>query len=293
MASHSYTFGKKLQFLAESVGNLHLAARNVCPSCASRRSEVVARKYLVTSLRRCGSCQILFRAPTTSPASMAKFHSSRYRQGTVTDIPSEEEIEILKKRQFRDSFMDYSDYIKVLKALGLAPASTILELGCSWGYGCWQMQQEGFSVIGVEVSPDRASYARTHMGIDTRLPDNLPKQSCDVFFSSHVLEHIPEFSKFRRMAWEILKSGGYFVAVNPNGCLARRAIDTTGWTSAWGFIHPLLFDDQFFRKEFGANVQYMGTDWRQLAHGDLAEAIQSGRNGRLDGSELIIVARKG
>src|SRR6185503_5040907 len=131
-----------------------------CPCCGSSGSTVVSRKYLVTALRRCHNCALQFRTPTTSEKESYSFYQAEYAQGFTTEMPSAEELEMLKQKQFKGTDRDYSRALRILSALGCRPGMRLLDYGCSWGYGSWQFAQAGYEVAGFEISAPRCEYAR-------------------------------------------------------------------------------------------------------------------------------------
>lgn len=145
----------KLQYLIKCASLSMDPSRMICPSCGGKASTIVARKYFFTALRRCSNCKLLFRTPTTNAEENAAFYQKDYSQGFTTDVPSDSELEILKSTDFKGCAIDYSNYIAVLEALGVTTGQRILDFGCSWGYGSYQLQQHGFSVTAFEISEPR------------------------------------------------------------------------------------------------------------------------------------------
>ena len=125
----------RLKYFLTSLGLTLLRARVCCPSCGSDAGELVARKYAVTTLRRCSQCRLLFRAPTTSANRQAVFYQRDYRQGFTTDLPGEELLKRYLDAEFRGTEKDYSPYLRVLDAIGANKGQALFDLGCSWGYG--------------------------------------------------------------------------------------------------------------------------------------------------------------
>ncbi len=216
-----------------------------CPSCGGRPEKVIDRKYLVTTLRRCSGCRLLFRAPTTSAREYARIYQREYRSGITTTPPSSKGLENLQKTGFRGSGKDYGEWIELLFALGCRPGRRLLDFGCSWGYGSWQLSRAGFAVDGYELSRPRADYARRNLKVNIVDPFRLPDSSYDIFFSSHVIEHVPSVSDLLALAVRLLRPGGLFVAFTPNGDEARRRRDPAGYRRIWGYVHPQLIDADF------------------------------------------------
>ena len=130
---------QKVRYLLRAVIHLALRQNLDCPNCHSRSSEVVDRKYLFTTLRRCPSCQLLHRIPRDSTGQGKTFYQAEYRQGFTTDMPEDEALQKLLVNKFRGGPRDYQPYLELLAKLGLNKGASLLEYGCSWGYGAWQL----------------------------------------------------------------------------------------------------------------------------------------------------------
>ncbi|RLA51979.1 MAG: hypothetical protein DRR42_08870 [Gammaproteobacteria bacterium] len=208
---------------------------------------------------------------------------------TVTEL--KEYIDI----GFKGTPRDYTKYLSVLDSLSVAPSSHILEFGCSWGYGSWQLARAGYSVDAIEISGPRGEYASTQLGVSVLKDLENSEDSYDVFFSSHVLEHVPSLRKVIESAFKVLNPGGYFVAVTPNGSNAYRLANPKSWNSLWGDVHPIFLDDEFYQMEFG-DSPYCLASVDGSAHFIKAWVEQNGGHqevGDTSGEELLIIVKKG
>lgn len=254
-----------------------------CPSCRHTGTECVARKHLVTELRRCNRCRLLFRAPTVRADESRRFYQETYSQGFTTEVPDHATLTGLLARGFRGTEKDYSHYLSVLDALGVRPGAKVFDFGSSWGYGTWQLQRHGFDVEAFEISARRAEFARQKLGLSVRheLPE--PTRTFDVFFSAHVLEHVPSVSASISYGLAMLKPGGIFVAFTPNGSDPFRRAKPWNWMKAWGLVHPNLLDDRYYKNAWGMHVHLLASspysieeirrwrvDFRDRTVGDLA-----------------------
>src|SRR5262249_14958808 len=140
----------RIAYFHRSVAAQFAKARFNCPSCGSALSSVVDRKYLITQLRRCGNCQLMFRTPTDDPANNLLFYENEYTQGFTTDLPSDAALADMKQLNFAGTEKCYSYYSGVLIQLGMKPGSSVFDYGCSWGYGSYQLSQAGFEVVSFE-----------------------------------------------------------------------------------------------------------------------------------------------
>lgn len=245
---------RQIQFKAEYFWNslLKIVTRTelACPSCGCRQSSLVKRKFLVSSLRRCLACMLLFRRPTSSEHESIAFYQQKYQQGFTTNMPASHERQHLKNTLFKGSEKDYSHYIKVLKALELKPGAKLLDYGCSWGYGSWQLQRAGYAVQSYEISRPRCEYARRYMGVAATWDTKELEEHVDIFFSAHVLEHVFTVQDVISLAMKLLKPGGCFIAFTPNGSKTYRKANPWQWQRSWGLVHPNLLDDEYYRLVF-------------------------------------------
>jgi len=284
---------KNVDYLLGSAAKRLRGEGGDCPSCGGQESDAVSGKFIVTQLRRCADCRLLFRSPTTSVAENAEFYQRRYEQGFTTELPPESELKSLVANRFRNTEKDYGRFVEILLALGVRKGARLLDFGCSWGYGSWQLAQAGYHVESFEVSIPRGDYARERLGCTVHSDLATVDGAFDVFFSSHVIEHVPSVKAALEFADAHLHEGGTFLAFTPNGASAHRDRDPKGWQQSWGNVHPNLLDDQFYAHHFAGRRLLLGSDPYDL------EGIRSWAAGDprstttldLSGGELMCVMR--
>jgi len=279
-----------LRYLLSCIGK-HLAGGHArCPSCGVGKGVILSRKYLVTALVRCQGCALLYRVPTTSEAENRRFYQVEYQQGFTTDLPDNEALVRLTDTAFKDSGKDFSPFIAVLRAAG-ATGGRLFDYGCSWGYGSWQFARAGYAVSALEISRPRRDFARDRLNV--QCCDRIPIESSqDVFFSSHVLEHVPSVAATVEAALGCLKPGGLFVAETPNGSEALRVRDPGQWDRYWGAVHPNFLDDVYWRRRFAGCPLYLGSPPYDLD--SIARWRREGgcTIGDLSGLSLLAISRK-
>jgi 2-polyprenyl-3-methyl-5-hydroxy-6-metoxy-1,4-benzoquinol methylase len=185
--------------------------------------------------------------PTTTAAENASFYQSEYEESITTELPDERRLEELREENFASLSTSYLPYIEVLRALGARPGHRVLDFGCSWGYGSHQLRESGFDVQAYEISKPRAAYAAANLGVQTVEIEAIEPGGFDVFFSAHVIEHVPSVEGMLELGERALKPGGLFLAFTPNGSAERRQSDPMGWHRSWGGVHPQLMDAEFLR----------------------------------------------
>ncbi len=279
------TLLNKMKYLFWAARHMPRADRG-CPACGSHSTTLLKRKYLVTALRRCEQCCLMFRIPKSTDEENNHFYQEDYCQGFTVDCPHPMVLEELKRDGFRHTEKDYSLYIEILKAVGLLPGHSVFDFGSSWGYGSWQLTQAGFLVYSYEVSHPRARYSAEHLGCDVRPPDGLPEK-VDCLFSAHVIEHLVNPRALWEIARNVVKPGGVVILFTPNGEPSLAATTKT-YHQLWGQVHPLLLTAESLRI-MAADYGFQAT--AHSAPYDLGR-ISSGIAGYLTGDELLLVARQ-
>jgi SAM-dependent methyltransferase len=112
--------------------------------------------------------------------------------------------------------------------------------------------------------------------------------SVDCFFASHVLEHLADPNLLWATASQVLRPGGCVVIFVPNGEPSRERVRAQHYHQLWGRVHPLLLTAESLCR-MAHRHGYGGTAYSSPY--DLA-AIGNKTPGRLDGDELLFIARK-
>lgn len=81
--------------------------------------------------------------------------------------------------------------------------------------GCGKTPMEGFR--GVDLNCDADVKADLFDGSWDFTPDD----SVDFLYSSHFVEHVPDWNRFFEAAWRKVKAGGYFLITTPYGSSNR------------------------------------------------------------------------
>lgn len=240
----------KAGYLLASLGKRLGGGHRNCPSCGAVPAEVLDRKWLVTVFCRCSRCRLLYRIPTSDTRESEAFYQEDYTEGFTTTLPSSMEIQKLVSSGFAGSEKNYAHYIAVLRALGVVPGARIFDYGCSWGYGSHQLAVAGYQADAFEISRPRAAYARSQLGISMPDLETLSTASYDVFFSAHVIEHVPSPATIVQLGMRLLKPGGLFVCFCPNGSITFRQRAPRDWHLMWGQSHPQLVDEVYLKQVF-------------------------------------------
>jgi 2-polyprenyl-3-methyl-5-hydroxy-6-metoxy-1,4-benzoquinol methylase len=268
----------------------------VCPYCGpSSAVKLVRRKKLIVEILQCQTCHLWFRWPADTPHE----HESHYQEEYASDspqvmLPGTDKLNLLKNTNFVGSPQDINSKIRVLQAL--RPGGRVLDFGCSWGYGTYQLRQSGFDAVGFEISRPRAKYGRTNLGLhiidSTDELAKLPEASFDIVFSNHVVEHLPDIGATFTQLTRLLNRDGFVFHVLPNfmGKLARSGY----WVKWIGEDHPIAPAMPFFdfaMPRAGLTKPIFGSDPfdDRMAH---ALKNQSTESLSTEGDELLVFAHK-
>ena len=249
----------KTNYLFKSL--LRAPSPKICPYCKSTNPVVVDRKYFVTTLNQCTQCQLMYRHPVDTVNFNRKFYQEEYQQhdGITTELPSETELEKLMVSNFANSGKDHRDKIGVLKRLSSHPTSRIIDYGANWGYTSYQLMQAGFHVQAYEISQPRARFGNK-LGLTILTDEKQLKGNVDIFFSSHVIEHLPDIKHLFQLAKDLLTDDGFFVAYCPNGSVALKHKNPALFHNFWGQVHPNYLSAEFFATVFQDVPYLIGSD---------------------------------
>ena len=97
----------------------------------------------------------------------------------------------------------------------------ILEVGCGAGSMTAHLHQQGFNIIGTDLSKDLLEYAqKTHPKTKFVLMNgeslDFEDESFDIVMSFDVIEHIPDTKQHFKEVHRVLKKGGKYIFVTPN-----------------------------------------------------------------------------
>lgn len=268
----------------------------VCPYCGPGSIvKLVRRKKLIVEILQCQTCHLWFRWPADSPHE----HDSYYQEEFAGDapqiiLPGGDELRAFENTNFSGSPLDINNKVRVLQAL--RPGVRVLDFGCSWGYGTYQLRHGGFDTVGFEISRPRAEFGRAKMGLNLIHSfdelEALPEGSFDIIFSNHVVEHLPNIAAAFALLTRLLKKDGFVFHVLPN-FMGKKA--RAGYWLKWiGEDHPIAPAMPFFEYSIpraGLTKPIFGSD---PFDAQMAQALGAGpaANLSIEGDELLVYAHK-
>lgn len=237
----------RLSFLWKILGRQLRLQSRTCPYCGGAESALLGRKKIFLELRMCRQCRLMYRYPKDEPEVSSKFYEEGYVEGMTTEVPDASTLERWRVTNFAETEKDLSEKIRIVQSL--CDAGSVLDYGCSWGYGVYQFSKAGFHAVGYDISLRRACVGRERLRVKI-LGDRaelvaLPDRSFDVIFASHVLEHLHN----PRAAYEdwqrLLKPTGVLLIFVPNAGGEKASRLGTRWGPMIGEKHPLAIDASF------------------------------------------------
>ncbi|MGB0522314.1 MAG: class I SAM-dependent methyltransferase [Flammeovirgaceae bacterium] len=262
-----------------------------CPYCKSTDLEPIDSKFFVTTLFKCKHCNLNHRHPKDTSKWLDNFYQQEYEIDTamMTDLPSDAEIAKLKSENF-NSLRDYSVYIDPVFN---DSSIKVIDYGCSWGYNVFKLKNAGYDAVGFEVSRPRAKFGEDKLDVTIFSNFDHAPSNMDLFFSSHVIEHLIDLPKFIQESKSHLTSDGIFMAFCPNGNLEYRQREPNIWHGSWGDIHVNLIDEAFAKHIFKDHPYLILTgDWsfdpKEIEAWDgMSQKIGE----KKDGKELLIISK--
>ncbi|MFN4234178.1 MAG: class I SAM-dependent methyltransferase [Bacteroidia bacterium] len=280
---------EKLKFISRTLA--HYFNKAICPSCKSKNCIVIDRKYLISRLFECQNCHLYFRHPVDNVDFNKNYYQEEYKQkgeGITTDIPLPDELEVLKRNNFQGTSKSISEYINIFNSM-FKHKIKIIDFGANWGYHSYQFKNAGFDVNSYEISVPRAKLGKKLLDIEIKTSvEELPSDN-DIFFSSHVIEHLPDIPFMIQLAKEKLKKEGIFVAECPNGSKEFREKNPKAFTLSWGEVHPNLISADYYKFIFKDNPYFI-TSTPLNIHDIISWDKSSQISTNLSGGQLVIFA---
>jgi 2-polyprenyl-3-methyl-5-hydroxy-6-metoxy-1,4-benzoquinol methylase len=293
---NSFDVKAKLRYIRRILHHRWHGQPRVCPYCGpSSIVRLVRRKKWIVEILQCQTCHLWFRWPVDTPGEHDKYYQEEFAGDSPQVIlPDDTELGFLVSKNFSGSPLDINNKVRVLHAL--RPGGRLLDFGCSWGYGTYQIRQHGFDAVGFEISKPRAEYGRARMSlkiVDTMAElEAMPTCSFDIVFSNHVVEHLPNIAAMFPLMTRLLKEDGFVFHILPNftGKKARSGY----WLKWIGEDHPIAPAMPFFDfaiPRAGLTKPVFGSspfdDQMAQALKDRPDAAQT-----TEGDELLLFARK-
>ncbi|MBS3764425.1 MAG: class I SAM-dependent methyltransferase, partial [Planctomycetes bacterium] len=199
-----------------------IASQKKCNLCGKTGFRIVCH-HPQGSLGQCVNCGLIFSPQQLPDKEHLKQYGASYYQQKDEDSPG------LDYFAYEQCWLEGSR--KKLAAIGEAiGGGRLLDVGCGVGFFLKVAREEGWDVMGVEVSKWAAEKAREMYDLDvinsTFEAAHFEDGSFDVVTLWHVLEHCPSPTKTLEHCHEILRPGGLIALEVPNveSRAARRSL---------------------------------------------------------------------
>jgi 2-polyprenyl-3-methyl-5-hydroxy-6-metoxy-1,4-benzoquinol methylase len=152
--------------------------------------------------------------------------------------------------------------------------TNFLDFGCGTGILLSELQAQGATVCGVEMSPWACEYGRTHFGLTMHNEDimtvRLAENSFDLITMSHVIEHLPNPQNIVNRVVELLKPNGLLMIATPNVDSIGARLFGERWLYYLPDEHLHLFNDRSLRQTLtNAGMNTIATEhylWRKRSN---------------------------
>ncbi|MGN6609279.1 MAG: class I SAM-dependent methyltransferase [Jatrophihabitans sp.] len=176
---------------------------------------------------QCERCGLVFVSPRLRPDALGRLYGDPAYHGGMYDGSRGA---MALQRTWMAGRLDVAR-----RALGRDVAGArLLEIGAGRGMFLAAAREQGFDVIGVELSEDAAAHARSTYGVtvhSTQLEDAPLDGRFDVVCAWDTVEHVPDPVDFWRTVASLLAPGGVVLFSTPYfSSLPARLLRTRWWT---------------------------------------------------------------
>ncbi len=190
-----------------------------CPNCRKLNSAIA--RFADRTYFKCNKCGLVYLANWRSVSFLYndKYFFEEYKkQYGKTYLEDFNFIKESGKRRI--------EIIKRFVSGGMETKPRLLDIGCAYGAFLQAASEEGFSVLGMDISCEATRYVREELNLEARCGDfiktELGKYSSDGGFDVvtmwFVIEHLVDLGDTLKKVRRLLKRGGIFAFSTPNLC---------------------------------------------------------------------------
>lgn len=176
---------------------------------------------------RCGDCGLLRLDPQPPAEELRLYYPRNY-----WFFPAEHPVSRLEEGYRRLVLRDHVRFVERALRRASAPGP-VLDVGCGGGLLLSMLQERGFQVVGLDISPEAAGVAwkRQQVPAVCGTLDNAPfgPRSFRAITMFHVLEHLPDPRQFLLAAHRLLRDGGRLVVQVPNAASWQFRVLGRAW----------------------------------------------------------------
>lgn len=219
-----------------------------CPLCHSSQAQLLgvrgnrehfganphAEPHIRTNVVKCSSCGFIF----TNPMIVGLEHLEEEHYNNPDNYQQDESGSVAAMFERRLHYIS-----------GFKKSGSLLDVGAGKGEFLAIAKKHGWSVHGVEPSPEFCKYAKEHYGIDILQgflsKDSFSPASFDLVSLHHVLEHVDDPEALLQLIRSYLKKDGLLFIEVPNANATLHylvdfyfKIKGLGWSSRLSPLHP-------------------------------------------------------
>ncbi|CAB1076880.1 SAM-dependent methyltransferases [Olavius algarvensis Delta 1 endosymbiont] len=161
----------------------------------------------VFNLVKCKKCNLVYINPRPQSQELRKYYDRYYSYKSIHNGSQKEKY----------SFLKHCDVKRLEK---YKDKGRILDIGCGKGDFLAKIANTGWEVIGTELHPEAAIYAREKNKLEVHEKElskiNFPLKTFDVVRLHHVIEHLTSPQKTLKIIRDILKDDGLLIIACPN-----------------------------------------------------------------------------
>jgi hypothetical protein len=226
---------------------LYYLQPHYCPSCNEKGGTIIETKYFITQLIECRNCHLRYRVPVDSDTFNKRFYQADYTEadGTTTGLPTDKILHEWIDSNFKGTGFEAKGHIDIMKLLyQTVNGKRIVDYGASWGYKSYQLNKAGLITDSYEISVPRAIFGKK-LGLEIKTDVVQLSTSNDIFYSSHVIEHLPDIPSLFETARRTLAPDGFMITICPNGSETFRKKEPRLYHLVWGLVHPSYITPEY------------------------------------------------
>ena len=140
----------------------------------------------------------------------------------------------------------------------LQPNHRILEVGCGIGNIVFELTEQGYDIIGRDISREAIAYGRKKypdIKIEVQPAEELKfeTESFDIVLSFDLFEHVVRIDRHISEVFRVLRPGGYYMLQTPNKYSNIIFETLKSRTLQWRSYHPSLHSPGQLRRRLSGN----------------------------------------
>lgn len=195
----------------EQVNNNHLET-GPCNICRSKKYKVIYKSFPYNVVS-CSNCHLYYLNPRPNKEAVKSFYQSSYFNSGLNStgysnysiLDNELDLEAKKR-------------IKLIKQY--VKKGKLLDIGCGYGHFLKHAQEEGYNVMGLDISKEAIKKLRMNYGLLGKVGDvvksKLTQGNFDVITSWDTVEHFSDPKASFKAIYKLQKTNGFLFLTTPS-----------------------------------------------------------------------------